>query len=282
MPRAVPYLKGHRLKAVFLVVVTAFGAVITLAEPWPLAFVIDTVTKDRPPPSWITDIVGNGTAALVLFAVIAMLGIALLAGSTLVVEQYLATNINLRTTLDFRSDVIRHLQRLSPAYHDDSRAGVLLFRINQQAPGLGAMLVALPDLGQSFLTILGMAYIVYKINAHVAELALFVVPIIYYSTIFYANRIEPRLLRVRGMEALNLSLVHEALSMFRVIAPFGRGSRSLCALPPTRSGHGRHASARDGSAGAVSTRGEFHHLRGDGGCAGRRGIRGRAGTHVGW
>ncbi len=222
MPRALPYLKGHRLKAVFLVVTTAFGAIITLAEPWPLAFVIDTVTKDRPAPSWITGIVGNGTAALVLFAVIAMLGIALLAGSTLVVEQYLATNINLRTTLDFRSDVIRHLQRLSPAYHDDSRTGVLLFRINQQAAGVGAMLVALPDLGQSFLTILGMAYIVYKINAHVAELALFVVPIIYYSTIFYANRIEPRLLRVRGMEALNLSIVHESLSMFRVITSFGR------------------------------------------------------------
>jgi ATP-binding cassette subfamily B protein len=222
MPRALSYLKGHRLKAGALVAVTAVGAVITLAEPWPLAFVIDTVLKDRPPPQWITSIVGTGTPALILFAVIAMLVIALLAGGTLVVEKYLSTNIDLRTTLDLRSDLIRHLQRLSLAYHDDSRTGVLLYRVNQQATGVGNMLVALPDLGQSLLTLVGMAYIIYRINVHVAELALFVVPFIYYSTVFYANRIEPKLLRVRSMEAMNLSIVHESLSMFRVIAAFGR------------------------------------------------------------
>ena len=224
MPRALGYLKGHRIKGVALVVVTGLGAVVTLAEPWPLAFVIDTVLKDRPPPAWITNIVGTGTGALILFAVLAMLGIALLAGGTLVIERYLSTNINLRATLDFRSDLIRHLQRLSLAYHDDNRTGVLLFRVNQQAPGLGQMLVALPDLGQSFLTVVGMAIVVFLINVHVAELALFVVPIIYYSTVYYANRIEPRLLRVRGMEAMNLNIVHESLSMFRVIAAFGRES----------------------------------------------------------
>ncbi len=224
MPRALHYLRGHRIKAVVLVVVTGLGALVTLAEPWPLAFVIDTVLRDRPPPTWITNIVGTGTAALILFAVIAMLLIALLAGGTLVIERYLSTNINLRATLDFRSDVIRHLQRLSLAYHDDNRTGVMLFRINQQAPGVGAMLVALPDLGQSLLTVVGMAIVVFLINAHVAELALFVVPIIYYSTVYYANRIEPKLLRVRGMEAMNLNIVHESLSMFRVISAFGRES----------------------------------------------------------
>jgi ABC-type multidrug transport system fused ATPase/permease subunit len=224
MPRALRYLKGHRIKAVFLVVVTVLGTLVTLAEPWPLAFVIDTVLKDKPPPVWVTNIFGTGTGALILFAVLAMLAIALLGGTTLVIERYLSTNINLRATLDFRSDLIRHLQRLSLAYHDDQRTGVLLYRINQQAAGLGYMLVALPDLAQSFLTVVGMVVVVYLINAHVAELALFVVPIIYYSTLYYANRIEPKLLRVRGMEALNLSLVHESLSMFRVISAFGRES----------------------------------------------------------
>jgi ABC-type multidrug transport system fused ATPase/permease subunit len=224
MPRALHYLRGHRIKGVVLILVTGLGALVTLAEPWPLAFVIDTVLKDKPPPAWITNVVGTGTTALILFAVLAMLGIALLAGGTLVIERYLSTNINLRATLDFRSDVMRHLQRLSLAYHDDNRTGVMLFRINQQAPGVGAMLVALPDLAQSLLTVVGMAIVVFLINAHVAELALFVVPIIYYSTIYYANRIEPKLLRVRGMEAMNLTLVHESLSMFRVISAFGRES----------------------------------------------------------
>ena len=280
MPRTFPYLKGHRLKAGSLVAVTAFGALITLAEPWPLAFVIDTVLKDRQPPQLITNLVGTGTAALILFAVIAMLVIALLAGSTLVVERYLATNIDLRTTLDFRGDLIRHLQRQSLAYHDDSRVGVLLFRINQQAPGLGYMLVALPDLGQSVLTILGMAYIIYRINPHVAELALFVVPFVYYSTIFYANRIEPKLLRVRGLEAMNLSIVHESLSMYRVISAFGRERDHYARFRKQGEATVDSRSTRDSASNRIPAWRELHHLSGHGCRARGGGLRGGAGTYV--
>ena len=36
-------------------------------------------------------------------------------------------------------------------------------------------------------------------------------PLIFYSTTHYANRIEPTLYRVRGLEAQNLAIVHEAI-----------------------------------------------------------------------
>jgi ABC-type transport system involved in Fe-S cluster assembly fused permease/ATPase subunit len=46
-------------------------------------------------------------------------------------------------------------------------------------------------------------------------------PFIYFSTGHYTRRIEPRLIKVRGMEGESLSIVHEAMAMLRVIVPFG-------------------------------------------------------------
>src|SRR5439155_6631378 len=82
--------------------------------------------------------------------------------------------------------------------------------------------VAMPPLGQSVATLIGMFFITFRINPEMALLALSVVPFIYYSTGYYATRIEPRLYAVRNMEGTSLSIVHEAMAMLRVIVAFGR------------------------------------------------------------
>ena len=165
VPRALTYLRPYRGKGAGLVVATTVGALIALAGPWPLAFVIDTVLKDRQPPSWITGLVGSGTGALILFAVIAMLAITLIGGVAKIVEEYLSTFVDLHMTLDFRSDLFRHVQRLSLAYHDDSRVGILIYRINQLASSVGDMVVSIPVFAQDALTMIGMGYIAYRINS---------------------------------------------------------------------------------------------------------------------
>ena len=54
-------------------------------------------------------------------------------------------------------------------------------------------------------------------------LALGVTPFVFYSTSYYADRIEPRLYKVRGLEGMNMAIAHEAMSMLRVVLAFGRG-----------------------------------------------------------
>ncbi len=222
LPRALPYLRPYKKQAGGSVGLTALLAVLALAEPWPLAFVVDSVLGDRRPPGWITGLVGEGKGRLILFAVGASLLITLLGGALTVVNEYLTTTVNLRMILDFRSDMFRHAHRLSMAYHDEARSGVLLYRINNQAGAVGPIVTSLPDLVQSLLTLVGMAWIAFTIDASLAVLALAVVPVIAYSTRYYTRRIEPDLLKVRGLEGFNLSIVHEALAMLRVIVAFGR------------------------------------------------------------
>jgi ATP-binding cassette subfamily B protein len=197
-------------------------AIAALAEPWPLAFIVDTVLADKRPPGWITAIVGDGRGAMILLAVGLSLVITLLNGGLTVINEYITTKVDQRMVLDFRSDLFRRAQQLSLAYHDDTRTGMLMYRINNQADSVGQILVALPALGQSLLTLIGMLWVAYRIDPLLSFLAVAIVPFIYFSTTYYSNRIEPQLLRVRGLEGQNLSIVHEAMAMMRVVVSFGR------------------------------------------------------------
>ena len=142
-------------------------------------------------------------------------------------NEYLSTNVDQRMVLDVRSDMFQHAQKLSLKFHDSESKGILMYRINQQASALGQIVVALPTVAQSVLTLVGMAYISFRINPLLALLALGTTPFVIYSTTFYTDRIEPRLYRVRGLGAMNLAIVYEAMTMMRVVLAFGTQRREF-------------------------------------------------------
>jgi ATP-binding cassette subfamily B protein/subfamily B ATP-binding cassette protein MsbA len=67
-----------------------------------------------------------------------------------------------------------------------------------------------------------MFWISLRLNRNLALLSLAVVPLLYYSVGYYSTHIRKRLLTVKGMEGETLSIIHEAVSMLRVIVAFGR------------------------------------------------------------
>ena len=100
-----------------------------------------------------------------------------------------------------------------------------MYRINNQAAAMGQIVVQLPVVAQNLLTVIGMAYISLRINPLLALLALGTTPFVVYSTTFYTERIEPRIYRVRGLGAMNLAIVYEAMMMMRVVLAFGTQRR---------------------------------------------------------
>jgi ATP-binding cassette, subfamily B, bacterial len=227
LPRVLPYLRPYRKLAIVSVVLTVLLAVVALAEPWPLAFVVDSIIGDEPAPGWATAIFGSSVGALIALAVVATLFLTLLSGAMTVWNEYLTTTIDQRMVLDLRSEMFQHAQKLSLAFHDTESKGILMYRINQQAAGVGEIVVALPTLAQNLLTVIGMAYISVRINPLLALLALGTTPFVVYSTMYYTDRIEPRLYRVRGLGAINLAIVYEAMAMMRVVLAFGTQRREF-------------------------------------------------------
>ena len=225
LPRILPYLKPYRKLAIVSVILTIITALVVLAQPWPLAFTVDSIIGDKGAPSWVTGTFGSSTGSLIAFAVFATLMLTLLSGGIEIWNEYLSTKIDQWMVLDLRSDMFDHAQKLSLAFHDTESKGILMYRINNQAAAMGQIVVQLPVVAQNVLTVIGMAYISVRINPLLALLALGTTPFVVYSTMFYTEKIEPRIYRVRGLGALNLAIVYEAMAMIRVVLAFGTQRR---------------------------------------------------------
>ncbi len=227
VPRALVYLRPYRRLAAFSIVVTVLSILVGLLAPWPLQILIDNVLENHPLTSilaWLLGELAEHRYGLMIFAVLAGLGVTLAANGLGVLSNYVHTKLEQRMILDFRSDLFQHAQRLSLTFHDQRRTGDFMARINFQSTAIGSVTMNIPALGQSIFTLVGMFWVAYRIDRQLALLSLTVVPFIYYSIGYYATRIEPRVREVRGMEGQSLSIVHEAMSMLRVIIAFGRES----------------------------------------------------------
>jgi ABC-type multidrug transport system fused ATPase/permease subunit len=221
-PRVLPYLRPRKRLAACSLSLVALSSLMALLGPWPLAILIDSVLGDKPLPSLLGALDGTNRYVLLALAVGAGLLITGLEHGLSVVDEYVNTKLDQSMVLDLRSDMFRHVQRLSQAFHDTKRTGGLMFEINNQASAVGAITVSIPPLLQSAVTLIGMFAVVYTIEPTLALLSLAVVPFIYASAGYYARSIQPQVVRVRNLESQSMTIVHEAMTMLRVIVAFGR------------------------------------------------------------
>jgi ABC-type multidrug transport system fused ATPase/permease subunit len=224
-PRVVQYLKPYWPLAVAASCLIVLGAGLSLLTPWPLKVLIDHVLANKPFPSSLGNILEplreSPITILALVSASALL-IAVLQNVVTVLNEYVTTKIDQNMVLDFRSDMMQHAQRLSLSFHDQRRTGRVIFAINNMGGEVARLLMVIPPLAESLLTLVGMFWIVALLDWEVALLALGVVPFLYYSVTRYMNRVHPQLREVRGMEAECLSIIHETISMLRVVVAFGR------------------------------------------------------------
>jgi ATP-binding cassette, subfamily B, bacterial len=222
VPRLFVHLRPYRRLAAVSVVLTAAGAGIALAQPWPLAFMVDSVLGHKDVPRLLESTIGTNTYTLLVFGALLGLVVTVLTGALSVLGEFVNTKLEQRLVLDFRSDLFRHAQRLSLGYHDQTSTGQLMSQINYESEAAGTLLMSILPLAQSALTLIGMFVVAFTIDPVIALLSLTVVPFVYYSVGFYSARIVPRLQYVRGLEWETFSIIFEAMQMLRVVAAFGR------------------------------------------------------------
>jgi ATP-binding cassette, subfamily B, bacterial len=223
--RVLRYLSPHWRLAIASVFMTILSSVAALLTPWPLKLVVDNVLEKHPMDPLLSKLLGsmaNSQMNLLVFAVLAGLLIALLMNVLHVISNYINTRIDQQITLDFRSHLFSHAQRMSLAYHDRRRSGMLIYMINSQGDAPASLIMTIPMLAESALTLVGMFWISYKMDWELALVSLAVVPFLYYSVGYYATHIQDRLQKVMNLEGESLAVIHESLSMMRVIVAFGR------------------------------------------------------------
>ncbi len=225
LSRVLPYLRPYWVLALISVGATVLDAGANLLAPWPLQILLDNVIGQRPLAPLLAQPLGalaHDRLHLLLFAVAGGLCVTLLASGLNVLANYVNTKMEQHIVLDFRADLFAHTQRLGVAYHDSRNTGLLMLTINTEADAAGGLIMALQPIAQSALTLIGMFWVSFQIDHELALLSLTVLPFLYYSVGYYAKHIQQRLTYVKSLEGTAISIIHEALSMLRVIVAFGR------------------------------------------------------------
>ena len=228
--RLLPYVRPYRGLVVWSSVLMVAGSLLGLLAPWPLKILVDHVIGDAPLPPLVVALLGgsgHGKYVLLGLTVVAALGITILGSALSVVNSYVDTKLEQRVIVDFRSDLFRHTERLSVAYRDQVSTARLMYGINFEAAAAGSLIMALQPLVQAALTIVGMVWISFTIDPLLALLSITIVPFLYWSISYYATRIQPRLMEVKGLEADCISIVHDAVSMLPIVTAFQREEHEL-------------------------------------------------------
>jgi ATP-binding cassette, subfamily B, bacterial len=198
-----------------------------LLQPWPLKVVLDEVVRSRESHAsamrLIHRLVGTDKIAILEFACVAVLGIAVLDAVCTFGEKYLTTSVAQWVSYDLRLAIYAHVQRLSLAFHDQKRTGDLITRVTADIDSIQSFIMnGLLGVLINVLTLVGMIAVMFWLNWEFTLIALSVVPPLFVMVYIYTRKIKKASREVRKKEGDITSVVEEVLSSIRVVKAFAR------------------------------------------------------------
>jgi len=198
-------LKPHA-KALALGLLAVIGeTAANLLEPWPLKIVLDNVSKAKPLHGWLNHLIvslaGPDKYALVKFAALAVIGIAILGALCSYAEKYLTTSVGQWVMHDLRRTLYAHIQRLGLAYHDQTQTGDLISRVTSDIDAIQSFITSgLLSTLINGLTLVGMVAVMFYINWRFTLIALSIAPVLFVVVFRYTRLIKKASRDVRKKE----------------------------------------------------------------------------------
>ncbi|PYP91403.1 MAG: ABC transporter ATP-binding protein [Candidatus Angelobacter sp. Gp1-AA117] len=220
-------LRPHKWSLLLGLLAVTGEALANLLEPWPLKIVVDYVFRSRDSSGALAGFVnswfGSDKLALVKFACLAVLLIAVLDALSTYWEKYLTTSIGQWISYDLRRTLYAHIQRLSLAFHDEKRTGDLISRVTSDVDNIQSFITSgLLSTFINVITLVGMVAVMFWLNWQFTLIALSVAPVLFMVVYTYTRRIKKASRAVRKKESQVFSVVEEVLSSMRVVKAFTR------------------------------------------------------------
>jgi ABC-type multidrug transport system fused ATPase/permease subunit len=232
-----PYTGGLVIVLVAMLIETA----MSLASPWPLKVVIDSVLGSHPLPEWLRDLnhisVGDSKAGLALLAGIGVVLIAVVGAIATYIDNYYTESVGQWVANDLRIRIYDHLQRMSLSYFDKEQTGTMLSTITSDVATVQNFASSNTlDLLVDVLTIAGVLGLMFWLNWDFALIAVAVTPFLLMFVSRFKKAVKKATHQVRLHQADIVSVVQEGLESVRVVKAFGRES-----LEDSRLGEASHA-----------------------------------------
>jgi ABC-type multidrug transport system fused ATPase/permease subunit len=205
-----PYWRSIALAFIAMLVITG----LTLLAPYLLKLAIDQYIA-------VGDMDGLTRIALILGASFIGLYIAT-AG-----QQYLLSRVSQRVLTNLRSELFRHLQRLSLGYHDTHIIGVTVSRVINDVAVINELLAQgwITFIGD-VLILVGIVVVMLSMDLKLALLTFTVLPLMFLATYLFAGRARQAFRDTRSKVAAVIGDLAEDISGMRVIQAFAQEDTS--------------------------------------------------------
>jgi ATP-binding cassette, subfamily B, bacterial len=222
-------LKPHQAQLWLGLFAIAGESIADVMGPWPLKIVLDNVIGHKQSHGWLMHVInhtaGSTPQRILLFACIAVLVIALVDAVCTYGEKWVTTTVGQWVTHDLRRRLYAQVQRLSLAYHDQSKTGDLISRVTSDIDSIQTFIVSgLLSIIVDVATIAGMIGVLFYLNWRLTLIAMTVVPVLFAIVYTYTRRVKKFSREVRKHEGKMLSVVQEVLGSIRVVKAFARES----------------------------------------------------------
>jgi ATP-binding cassette, subfamily B, bacterial len=213
----VPFLKPRRRGLFLALVLLVLETGMSLAQPWPLALILDYVLgSERLPVAVNQQLLLVGIAVLLVFISTASRCVA-------ATRRYLLQKLGQETVFDMRDALYRKVHALGLDYHGQRRTGDTITRVTSDVKEVRSLLVdSVVEVGSSFLVLIGMFVVMLWMSPSLTALALLTVPFLFLAVRRYRQALIERMRVVRAKEGAIASVIQEAVTGIRAVKIFAR------------------------------------------------------------
>ena len=203
---------------------------LALLTPVPLKIAVDNAIGGQPLPPWINAVlpavVQRSSTTLLGAAAILLVLTALLTQWQARTSAILSTVIGQRLTLQFRTALFRHVQRLSLGYHDTRGSMYSTYGIAYDAPAIQYVAIdgIIPFI-TSGISLLAIVYVTLHLDWQLAIVALAVSPVLLVLSNSYRRQMRSMYREAKRHENLAIAVVQEVLGALRVVKAFAQEDR---------------------------------------------------------
>jgi subfamily B ATP-binding cassette protein MsbA len=221
-------LRPYRKTLLVILLAMLVETAMSLATPWPLKIVIDSVVEHHRLPPWLDHLLGpwlDGGARLQVAAVaaLAFVLIAVVGAIASYIDNYYTESAGQWVAHDLRMRTYHHLQRLSLGYYNTHQTGAILSTITADIQTIqGFASSSTLDILIDLLTIVCMLGLMFWMNWDFTLIAVAITPFLLLFVSRFKKAVKAATHQVRKEQSEIVAVVQQGLEAMRVVKAFGR------------------------------------------------------------
>src|SRR6201991_4212779 len=221
-------IRPYRRTLIGIFLAMLIETAMSLATPWPLKVIIDSVVGHHKLTPWLEHLIGPlpddaARLRMAIIAAAAFVAIAVIGAVASYIDNYYTENVGQWVAHDLRMRMYHHLQRLSLGYYGTHDTGSIISTLTTDIQTIqGFASSSTLDIMVDLLTIVSMLGLMFWLNWDFTLIAIAVTPFLLLFVSRFKKAVKAATHEVRKEQSAIVSVVQQGLESMAVVQAFGQ------------------------------------------------------------